>query len=74
MPSSKRTKHIKKKYFFITDKIEQGEVQVEHHIPTVKMWIDSHTKPTMGRRYCVDRSHVMGCPVNLPESIADRPM
>ena len=33
MSSSKRTKHIKAKYFFITDKIEQGEVKIEH-LPT----------------------------------------
>ena len=73
MSSSKRTKHIKMKYFFITDKIAQGEIQVKH-VPTDEMWIDSNTKPTMGRRYRVDRSHIMGCPVDLPESLADGPM
>ena len=73
MSSSKRTKHIKMKYFFITDKIAQGEIQVKH-VPTDEMWIDSNTKPTMGRRYRVDRSHIMGCPVDLPESLADVPM
>ena len=30
MSSSKRTKHIKARFFFITDKIMQGEVQVAH--------------------------------------------
>ena len=34
MSSSKRTKHIKMKFFFVTDKIEQGEIKVEHMPPT----------------------------------------
>ena len=73
MSSSKRTKHIKKKYFFVTDKVEQGEVQVEH-MPTDKMWIDVNTKPKMGRGYRVDRSMIMNCPIDLPTSIAYEPM
>jgi hypothetical protein len=28
--SSKRTKHIKMKYFFVKDKVDQGEVTIEH--------------------------------------------
>ena len=28
--SSKRTKHIKMKYFFVKDKVDQGEVVIEH--------------------------------------------
>jgi hypothetical protein len=40
MLSSKRTKHIKAKYFFITDKIEQGEIRIQH-IPTERMWIEN---------------------------------
>ena len=67
MSSSKRTKHIKMKYFFVTDKIEQGEVVVEH-MPTDKMWIDVNTKPKMGRPFRVDRSMIMNCPVDLPPS------
>ena len=67
MSSSKRTKHIKIKYFFVTDKIEQGEVVVEH-MPTGKMWIDLNTKPKMGRPFRVDRSMIMNCPIDLPAS------
>ena len=55
------------------DTFPEGEIQVKH-VTTDEMWIDSNTKPTMGRRYRVDRSHIMGCPVDLPESLADVPM
>jgi hypothetical protein len=33
--SSKRTKHIKMKYFFVKDKVDDGEVKIEH-LPTEK--------------------------------------
>ena len=39
MLSRKRTKHIKSKYFFVTDKVAKGEVVIEHK-PTKEMWID----------------------------------
>jgi hypothetical protein len=35
--SSKRTKHIKARYFFIKDKIEEGKVEIRY-CPTKKMW------------------------------------
>ena len=66
--SSKRTKHIKHKYFFVTDKIEEGEVSVEYK-PTTEMWTDINTKPKQGRSFRVDRSLMMNCPVDLPPSI-----
>ena len=44
MSSSKRTKHIKAKYFFVTDKVAQGDVVIEHKY-TDDMWIDSNMKP-----------------------------
>ena len=34
--SSKQTKHIKVKYFFIKDKVDQREVRIEH-CPTEQM-------------------------------------
>jgi hypothetical protein len=47
MSSSKRTKHIKSKYFFITDKVKQGDVIVEYK-PTDEMWCNVNTKPKEG--------------------------
>ena len=64
--SSKRTKHIKTHYFLIKDKIEQGDLEVEH-CPTDKMWSDGHTKPKQGAPFRIDRAAVMNCPVDYSE-------
>ncbi len=45
--SSKRMKHIRMKYFFIKDKVDQGEVKIEHK-PGKDMWIDMLSKPSQG--------------------------
>ena len=73
MSSGKATKHIKMKYNFITDRIQHGEVKVEH-MPTDKMWINVNTKPKQGRLFMVDRSEMMGCSTDLPTSISSMPM
>lgn len=66
MSSSKRTKHIKSKYFFVKDRVDDGEVII-HHKPTTEMWIDINTKPKQGRPFRVDRSFIMNCPIDLPD-------
>ena len=58
--SSKRTRHIKSRYFFIKDKVDSGEVMVEHR-PTDEMWSDTLTKPKQGKGMRVDRAMLMGC-------------
>jgi hypothetical protein len=58
--SNKRTKHIKSRYFFIKDKVESGEISIEHR-PTDKMWSDVLTKPKQGKGFRVDRSWLMSC-------------
>ena len=66
MSSSKGTKHIKAKYFFITDKIEPREVKIEH-LPTKRMWIDVNTKPKQGTPFRIDRSYMMNCVIDLED-------
>ena len=66
MSSSKRTKHIRIKYFFVTDRVAQGDIVIEHK-PTGEMWIDAHTKPKQGTPFRTDRSHVINCPINVPD-------
>jgi hypothetical protein len=66
MSSSKRTKHIKMKYFFVKDKVDDGEVKIEH-LPTEKMWIDMHTKPSQGLRFETDRSQCQNVPIHWPD-------
>ena len=59
--SSRRTKHIKVKYFYIKEKVDDGEIVIEH-CPTEQMWMDINTKPKQGKVFCEFRGHVMGIP------------
>jgi hypothetical protein len=45
--SSKRTQHINIQYYFVTDRISQGEISVEY-CPTREMVADFYTKPLQG--------------------------
>mgnify|MGYP000305707936 CR=1 FL=1 len=45
--SSKRTRAINIRYFFLTDQIEKGHLSVQH-CPTKEMWADYMTKPLQG--------------------------
>ena len=44
LSSSSRTKHIKAKYYFVKDKIEEGKIDLRH-CPTEIMWSDVLNKP-----------------------------
>ena len=50
LSSSKKTKHIKAKFFFIKDRIDDGEIKVVD-CPTEKMWEDIETKPLQGKLF-----------------------
>ena len=45
---SKRTKHINIRYYFITDRIKNDELQIEY-CPTDNMVADYFTKPLQGK-------------------------
>ena len=47
---SKRTRHINVRYYFITDRIKAGEVEVRH-CPTGDMVADFFTKPLQGTAF-----------------------
>jgi hypothetical protein len=55
--SSKRTKHIKVKYYLIKDKVDQKEIAIEH-CPTKQMRTDINTKPKQGTVFHLFRGHV----------------
>jgi len=48
--SSKRTKHIKPKYFLIKDYYDAGEIDVKF-CPTDEMWADVLTKLLQGQKF-----------------------
>ena len=66
MSSGKKTKHIKAKFFFIKDRVDDGEIRVID-CPTEKMWADIMTKPLQGMAFQTMRAELMNCPVNYEE-------
>ena len=61
MSAGKASRHIHHRFFLITDKIEKGDVSVEHR-GTKEMWADGNTKPLQGTGFRLFRSKVMGIP------------
>ena len=56
---SKRTKHIKVRFFFVTDQINKKELSVEW-CPTEDMTGDYYTKPLQGAAFHRFRDNIMG--------------
>jgi len=52
LSSTKRTKHIKAKFFLVKDKVEKGEVKITN-CPTEVMWADVNSKPPQGTLFKV---------------------
>ena len=57
--SSKRTRAINIRYFFLTDQIEKGNLSVEY-CPTGEMWADFMSKPLTGKLFKKFRKLIMG--------------
>ena len=57
--SSKRTRAINIRYFFITDQIEKGNISVEY-CPTGEMVADFMTKPLQGTLFLKYKKLIMG--------------
>ena len=68
--SSRRTKHINIRYFFITDRIKKGELTVKW-CPTEEMIGDFMTKPVQGKLFKKFRDLIMGI-VSLPKNTTER--
>jgi len=59
--SSKRTKHIKAKYFLIKDYYDAEEIDIEF-CPTDEMWADILTKPLQGQKFRDMHAFLQNCP------------
>jgi hypothetical protein len=57
--SSKRTKHIKIRYFFIADRVSKGDLSIAW-CPTEEMVGDYMTKPLQGAKFRKFRDTIMG--------------
>jgi hypothetical protein len=66
MSSGKKTKHIKAKFFFIKDRIDDGEIKVID-CPTEQMWADVMTKPLQGMAFKTMRAELMNCAVDYED-------
>ena len=55
----KRSRHLNIKFFFLTDQIKQGNVQVEY-CPTDNMIGDYMTKPLQGVKFMEFRRSILG--------------
>ena len=69
--SSKRTKHIDIHYFFVTDRIQMGEVSTEW-CPTLKMVADFMTKPLQGAFFVKFQDLIMGT-TSLKHDVGRKP-
>ena len=61
LSSSKCTRHINIRYFFITDQIAKGDLNVEF-CPTNEMIVDFFTKPLQGAAFLKLRTAILNCP------------
>ncbi len=66
--SSKRTQHIKAKYFLIKDYYESGEIDLRY-CPTDIMWADVLTKPLQGQKFRDMRAFLQNCPRDYDDDI-----
>jgi hypothetical protein len=72
--SSKRTKHINVRYFFIKDRVGAGEITIKN-CPTNDMLADHFTKPVQGSQFRKLRSKIQGIPEDMNDALMgwDRP-
>jgi hypothetical protein len=56
--SSKRTRHINVRYFFVTDRVHNKEINIEY-CPTKEMVADFFTKPLQGHLFYKLRAAVL---------------
>ena len=66
--SSKRAKNIKAKLFFIKDKVEDGDIELEYY-PTEKILSDVLNKPKQGAYFRLDCSHLQNVPVEYDNKV-----
>ena len=57
--TSSRTRHVAIRYFFVKDKVDQGEVEIEY-LRTEDMRADMLTKPLQGELFRKMRAELMG--------------
>ena len=73
MSSSKKTKHIRHRFFLIKDRVESGDVEIAYaYEPIGSMWSDILTKPKQGSVFRKFSGHLMNVPQDYDDE-AERP-
>jgi hypothetical protein len=62
----KETKHVKAKFFFIKDRVDDGEIKVID-CPAEEMWADILTEPLKGMAFQTVRAQLMNSPINYEQ-------
>ena len=57
--AGKRLRALNIRYFFVTDQVQKGKVEVEY-CPTKQMWADPMTKPLQGSDFKISADGLMG--------------
>ena len=71
LSSSQRTRHINVRYFFIKDKVDQGDIEIVY-CPTRDMLGDYFTKPLQGNQFRKFRERILGLSyAKIQEGVAD---
>jgi hypothetical protein len=65
--SSKQTKHIRVRYFFIKDRVSNGDITLKH-CPTGEMLADHFTKPLQGALFQKFRAEIQSIPPDINEA------
>lgn len=58
--SSERSRHINIRYFFVKDRVDQGDIKIEYR-PTGEMLADVLTKPLQGTLFVKLRDELLNC-------------
>ncbi len=66
----KKTKHVKAKFFFIQDWVDDGEIKAIDCLAE-EMWADLLTKPLQGIAFQTMKAQLMNCPINYEEGDND---
>ena len=66
--SSKCTNNIKAIFFFIKDKVDTRQIEIEH-FPNEIMWADVHNKTKGGRPFRLGGSYLMNVPVDYDNDV-----
>ena len=59
LSSSQKTRHINVRYFFIKDKVDNGDIEIVY-CPTGEMLADYFTKPLQGSQFIAFRERILG--------------